>query len=357
MKSIFISIILLSIVCCQKSENKLDHGLNDYFEVQFQIVGQEIVNDIVQTNFYKDILRFDDQLILTSTTEPFVTVLRSDTVKQFIQAGSGPNELPNQFLRLTRDFSTGAINVFHKSTGKHYLMNLVNGNLKFIGTFSVNYINLDYVHEETMEYIGIGYFKNRYAISDTSGDVVEELFPYPLSDNLFSTSVNAISMAYQGEFKKHPTRKLFYSATLLAPIFEIVKYKENQFTTVRSWAKGYPKIRDQSNGNTITLEYEVDCEISFVNSSCTEKYIYLLYSGKEHGGRKQRSIDPYLSNQVLVYDWKGNPICILRLDREVKAISVDENDEVLYCIYRERNTLQEGLRKYSLEKEKFITLK
>lgn len=339
----------MTILGCQPSDSDSTQNTNDDFEIQFHISGEEINEDIFQNNFFKDIISLDSQLILTSNAEPFVTVMGPDTVKQFIKAGNGPDELPNQFLRLSRNFYNGSINVFHKSTGKHYLLNTLNGDLNFIGNFSINYINLGYLNRGPLKYIGIGYFKKRYGIADSTGDVIEEYLTYPLSENLNSTSINAISMAYQGEFKKHPTKNLFYSATLLAPIFEIIKYDDSQITKVFSWYQGYPKIKDQSNGNTITLEYEDDCEISFVNSSCTEKYIYLLYSGKEHGKRNQRSIDPYLSNQVLVFDWEGNKVCKLILDREVKSISVDENDQVLYSLFKEKNSLQEGIMKFDLK--------
>lgn len=75
----------------------------------------------------------------------------------------------------------------------------------------------------------------------------------------------------------------------------------------------------------------------------TNHFIYALYIGQ-----KTKSISPGLndfSNIIHVWDWDGNPIMELKLDRKIFTFDVSHNDEFLICSSLEKI---DALYKYEL---------
>ncbi len=66
---------------------------------------------------------------------------------------------------------------------------------------------------------------------------------------------------------------------------------------------------------------------AFLGGTVTEKYIYLMYSGK-----KENEANFNLSNCLYVYDWNGKPVKELKLDRYVSGIAISSNNKEIYGI-------------------------
>lgn len=65
----------------------------------------------------------------------------------------------------------------------------------------------------------------------------------------------------------------------------------------------------------------------FLSISVNEKYIYALHSGEKYS----QSIDG--SNKIYVFDWDGNPIKELNLDRTVSIISVSPDNSKIIAYF------------------------
>jgi TolB-like 6-blade propeller-like len=65
---------------------------------------------------------------------------------------------------------------------------------------------------------------------------------------------------------------------------------------------------------------------AFENGVVTNKYIYMLYSGKYNNEKNS-----FYGKSVFVYDWEGNPVKEIKLDREVLCITVTPDDRSLYA--------------------------
>lgn len=64
---------------------------------------------------------------------------------------------------------------------------------------------------------------------------------------------------------------------------------------------------------------------AFIGGSVTDKYIYLLYSGElEMNGHGESS-----ANSIYIYDWDGNPIKKLVLNKSASVISVSRDDKLI----------------------------
>ena len=67
----------------------------------------------------------------------------------------------------------------------------------------------------------------------------------------------------------------------------------------------------------------------YIDVYTTEQYVYALYSGKTI---KDATSGAFESNQVLVFDWSGNPVTKYALDIFVTEICISPDDAVLYAI-------------------------
>jgi hypothetical protein len=65
---------------------------------------------------------------------------------------------------------------------------------------------------------------------------------------------------------------------------------------------------------------------AFFNGVATDKFIYLLYSGNGH----ESEFRDYC-NTVYVYDWEGNPVRKIKLNKYITSLSVAKDDSVMYA--------------------------
>ena len=71
--------------------------------------------------------------------------------------------------------------------------------------------------------------------------------------------------------------------------------------------------------------------VAFIGGSVTDKFIYLLYSGKYFS-----HINAFKSKYVFVYDWNLKPIKKIKLNMEVSHISISNDDKTLYSFDEKR---------------------
>lgn len=81
--------------------------------------------------------------------------------------------------------------------------------------------------------------------------------------------------------------------------------------------------------------------INYMRVKATQKYIYGLYSGKTHKDLADLGIDgTSCCYEIHIWDWNGNPVARLMLDKNVTCFAVSQDDSciVLYSSLNE-NTL------------------
>lgn len=81
--------------------------------------------------------------------------------------------------------------------------------------------------------------------------------------------------------------------------------------------------------NNVWFENE-KTRTAFIGGTVTNKYIYLLYSGK-----KFTNENAYKGNYIFIYDWNMNPIKKIKLNNEVYEICISDDDKTLYSYNEE----------------------
>lgn len=88
-----------------------------------------------------------------------------------------------------------------------------------------------------------------------------------------------------------------------------------------------------STGNNIYAKIDSKNSEGYVDAYTTEKYIYLLYSGRVSRNSDLESIErSILSNHILVFTWDGEPVVEYETDVDLKNFCVSDSDDILYAI-------------------------
>ncbi len=74
------------------------------------------------------------------------------------------------------------------------------------------------------------------------------------------------------------------------------------------------------------MEKTDETKKAFIAGAVTDKYIYLAYSGISHAKKADWSYAKF----VYVYDWDGNPIKKLNLDRRISGLTVSQDDKTMF---------------------------
>ncbi len=82
--------------------------------------------------------------------------------------------------------------------------------------------------------------------------------------------------------------------------------------------------------------------MGYVDGSASKNHLFALFSGRTREGGKGRA---YMGRFVHVFDWDGNFVMAIQLDTDVAAITVDEDERVLYAI---RHLPYPAIVRYSL---------
>lgn len=253
--------------------------------------------------------------------------LKSGRVKKFGKRGEGPNEL--------------------LSDGGYFLLDHENNHL-IIGDGYFNYV---YEVEELFKENVLPIESFRFDTGDdrlmghrvmASGSVfgssyLKRFASYDISESLFNTYEDypggeSQALANQAYFLAHPTKFRIAYGMRSFPEFGIIS-EENGQLEIKKWNWGdiNSHVEERSDGTRASTG-SLEDELHFFSTAGGNKSIFFLHSGaklRDPDGRVRR--EGLLTDKVYQLDWKGNPIAVLNLGQEVKAIAVDPEENYLYA--------------------------
>ncbi len=180
-------------------------------------------------------------------------------------------------------------------------------------------------------FIGVGFMeKNRYAVLDQNGKTLSFNFEYPADDKNSATNFQK-AMAYQGGLVANPNGTKCFSYCIYSEIFEILQLqKEGTLTKIKDIHFDKAIYIPEGDGkNSASAVIKKESKMAFLSGAATDKYIYLLYSGRVIGTDFYFALK---SNTILVFDWDGNPIIRYNLDVDINTFTVSEDNKIIYAI-------------------------
>lgn len=268
-------------------------------------------------------------------------------LKRFGKKGNGPNEIITPF------------NTF-----------MYNGNFAFktlnteiIATFNINEIltksepavniiaelreeKKNLIHTNVIplkndnQFLSTGFFSNgKYAVIDIKNG----------TDSIFGTysipnvNMNQFNMGhiFQTSIIHHPSQKKVVNIGRVYDQIEIITYNDKgDYDIISNNPSFQPEINYEGNPRLSRSS-----RFAFLDISVTERYIYILYSGKTFIEHRE---GVFFSNKVHVYDWDLNKKYEYELNHDIPSLIVSPNDKDLYSFVISSDNSELALAKWDL---------
>jgi hypothetical protein len=270
----------------------------------------------------------DDLIIISDPSESYtmkIVDLKEKKIKNFLKRGKGPNEMPSQSNWFSID-------------NKNHVLYITDG-------FNYYKYSIDNVKSEnyTPDLIFKPVFKNYGFIGSTAfcnGFLVGGLYDKKFGAyNIDSKDLierneylkSETPLLCQAKFYSHPSKNLICSFQSKSAVMAILKIENNnlKIKDFTWWNSQGEQVKDE---NKISFIPKKGSKNGFITADVTNKYIYSLYSGKVINTSSIKELsDSFLSKYIYVFDWEGKPVKRYELDQEVRSITVDEKNNILYA--------------------------
>jgi hypothetical protein len=312
----------------------------DFEKTEFSIVEKknlEIMDLGRSVNRAFDLLAVSDFLIVSDPDNAYhfktFDMATGRMIGQFGKIGDGPCEFrfPSSLQRLINEDGKVGINNRHSFRyGEIKLSNdadsLTWACEELEGKFDFNYQRFVRFAED--KFVGTGLFDKRYSVSSLPNHEITDSFgSYPFVDQSQKIDYQILAMAYQGDLILHPSLPWVLSTTFDGYNFDILKFEGSGKLADLIQKHFWPALFEGENGSIIQATMKPENRIGCLSAGVSEKHIYLLFSGKtvDEGGNESKT--------VLVFDWDGNPIKAIELDKPLRLITVSQDDKFLFGYY------------------------
>lgn len=155
-------------------------------------------------------------------------------------------------------------------------------------------------------------------------------------------SLNSIQkyMLYQGELKMKPDRKKFVYVSTRCDLFKIISIETEVLNEISNRQTYSPKFR-QETGNTMAIMPEN--LNGFISVTVTNEHIFALFSGRSETNYQEKY---YFGNIVHIYNWDGDLLKSVMLDKDAWQIYVDDFSMKLYTIHYEMTNIDNTVQYY-----------
>ena len=330
MKNFFLLLftILLFIGCKQSSENNIEGFFYGIIDIKGEIVKIDALigtpSDLCCTDTRLLILdRYDNYSLTIFDTE------NNRTIGRELQIGSGPGEVIwPLFINLSNQGKQ--LNVFQRQSRIFNKYHFSGDKLSFIESAIIEKRPGSVV---AIENGFVGYGMNiemgRYGIYNKQGGFVQEAGVYQHED--ISTDYLTRLVLHEGYLCSHPNGTHFAFGEAHSDLLEFFSCENGEIQLLKRHGKGFIKAKLVIDGGNNSLIFDSSNITGYKKAYSTEKYCYMLYSGKPYGEAEKTS-QRYWSENIFVFDWNGNFVKSYRLDNEIRYFCVDESNNIIYGV-------------------------
>lgn len=179
-------------------------------------------------------------------------------------------------------------------------------------------------------FLGAGTYQSefQFVLFDNNSNVIDfGIEIYNINDAKFNKFHKYLSN--QGILNKHPVESKFVYAVNYSSNIDFIEISNNTIKLIKSLRLRNPVCKPLQDGNFNRVMPDFSKPIGYIDIASTNDYIYALYTDKllidEDGKSNYRN-----SDMILVFDWNGNPVKILKLNQEAYYITINEKYTRLY---------------------------
>lgn len=299
-------------------------------------VKTEVLNDTIYTKLIANIYSYKDYIILFASIDDhlfhFLDKNTGTIVKSFGSIGRGPQEILPIFQGNVNE-EQGVLTSYQQATKEIYVFHLdsVLQNKKHI----IDKISLQKYKD--MTFYGSRKCQDGFLLSggkciafpggarfsrfSDQGELIDTYDEYPINSRPASDSINKLWdwSNLRGASVISPDGKRLAAGTEIGGIMEILRLDDKiKSDTLRGYYK--PQFRKQGNEYVFTEE----TRFCFYYMTASNNYLYVLSFDS--------NTFEYMSTDIQVYDWQGNPVKKYKTDRPLQSICVDEKRGKVYAI-------------------------
>ncbi|MCZ6917103.1 MAG: BF3164 family lipoprotein [Gemmatimonadetes bacterium] len=291
----------------------------------------------------------DNLVVLDHSADSAVQVIDSRTgklVRRFGREGAGPGEFG---LALALDPVPGSQSefwVYDSWLGRQTYVDLDEEFFKQ-GKLGDKIVNLQMegpslgpVRTDRNTSLSLGFYETgRLAVFDDDGAQIATVAKLPAGDGL---PAYVRQQAYQATLVAHPSRALFAATNRYASLIEIYNSDGSRVRIKNGPVLVEPSYGWEEDGEGPYIVQGEDTRLGYVDGSASNDHLFALFSGRTREGGNGQA---YMGRFVHVFDWEGNFVTAIQLDTHVAAITVDQDERVLYAI---RHLPYPAIVRYSL---------
>lgn len=182
-------------------------------------------------------------------------------------------------------------------------------------------------------YFSTGVFEGgRYCLLNGQGQMLKYWGNFPI-DETMDIPFHVKGMAFQSNVCANSSKSRVAVAMRYGGVVQFydINPTTKQISEINSGISTfYPSFKTQEVNGTPNFSPNETTQWGYINICSTEKYVYALYSG-----RTQVRGEPfYCGNTIHVFDWDGNPIQEIKLDKDVQYISSSNNK--IYALFEDK---------------------
>ena len=177
--------------------------------------------------------------------------------------------------------------------------------------------------KDSLHFFGVASTNSPYRVQEVDLFSGKETNEYGKFQNItHKIPLKSLKSAYESFILTKPTGDKVVLAYRYFDAIEIYNMKK-QTSVVIHGPEGFDVIYEPVTNGMIRKE---KTRFGFVNGTVTNKYIYMSYSGLLCCDKNS-----YYGNCVYIYDWEGNPVRKLVLDRYIEGLVVSEENNTMYA--------------------------
>lgn len=339
-KSIFFFLILSISGCAQKERSDFVQSTALKSKVMSfnEHLGRAYAIDMIDNHL---IVR-DDHVDTKLTV--FDLANRSKTPIYTGYAGQGPGELNNPGPIIVESDRFLLYDASKMKLFSFYLDSLVVPRYKPQEAISIQEAEIIDIKKIAKNlFVAVGVFpENRFVLVDTHGVTVGHLGTYPMrlktGEPEYVRSIACQSMMTTNIKKNTVAIAMRYGEHIEFHSFDAVKYSAD---LINEHAVSLPEYTTRDNNGYPNFRPTEDTYWGYLSISSNINHVYALYSGKP----QIRGTSFYSGHEVHVFDWEGNFIRKLKLDRQVTSITCNQNR--LYALFDGENGYE--IAEYTLD--------
>lgn len=258
----------------------------------------------------------------------FFDVTKRNLINKGGRIGQGPNEFT--IISSLGSYDDG-FGMYDPNMRKYYKV-VCNDNAVMIeSVFEVDrLIPLNIQPISNNRFISTGIYKEgKFCLIDSKGKIISTIEEWPYRDDAEKEISNHIkAQAYMSNILVNPSKDKIVSFSITADIVSFYEVKADSLELIKECINSYPDY-DYFNKPKSFRGTSKKNPFGYLSGSCTDKYAYILYSGKS---TQEYNDNAFLGNVINVYSWNGDKIAELKIDKELNSICISPDGSIIYGI-------------------------